>query len=70
MNEALRKARLDAKLTQFQVAELAGITYRSYQNYEYNQRLPDVIAGQQVANALGVPIGEIFPIDKLPRRGG
>ena len=51
-SEQLKKARLDAGLTQQQVAEAIGITNSTYCGYETGKRQPDVEKIRQIAKLL------------------
>ena len=61
MSELLKEARLKAGLTQAQVANLVGVTERSYQYHEAGRRTPNVYTGQRIAKALGVAAEDLFP---------
>ena len=61
MSELLKAARLKAGLTQLQVANLAGVTERSYQYHEAGKRTPNVYTGLRIAKALGVAVEDLFP---------
>ena len=50
----LRKERIEKGYTQKQFAELAGIPYSTYSNYENNNREPGREALEKIAAALGV----------------
>ena len=58
----LKMERIARKLTQKQVAELIGIKTRSYQAYENNVALPNVINLLQLADLFNVSIDELFEI--------
>lgn len=52
--ERLKEKRLGANLTQVQLAELAGVTSRTIQNYELGSRKPvHIEVVQRIADALG-----------------
>ncbi len=53
-NEKIRLLRREAGLTQRQVAEKIGVTYRTYQNYEAGASLPSGSVASKLAAALGV----------------
>lgn len=61
MSELLKEARLKAGLTQAQVANLVGVTERSYQYHEAGRRTPNVYTGQRIAEVLGVDVKDLFP---------
>lgn len=52
-------------LTQNQVSDIAKITLRSYQNYEYSKRIPKVNVSLAIAKALNSTVEELFSNDKL-----
>lgn len=53
-NEKLRLLRKNAGLTQRQVADAVGVTYRTYQNYEAGASSPSGDTASRLAAALGV----------------
>ena len=53
-NEKLRLLRKNAGLTQRQVADAVGVTYRTYQNYEAGASMPAGDTASRLAAALGV----------------
>ncbi len=60
-NERLRMLRKKAGLTQTELAEAAGSTMRSIQNYEAGKRYPQNIEiAKKLAAALGVTSGELL----------
>lgn len=59
-NENLRNARLQAGLSQIDLAEMAEISRRSYQRYEYGNYLPDVPVANRLCRILHVPYEELF----------
>lgn len=60
-NERLRMLRKKAGLTQTELAEAAGSTMRSIQNYEAGKRYPQNIdIAKKLATALGVTAGELL----------
>ena len=52
--EQLRKARIEAGLTQQQVADAMGITNSTYCGYETGKRQPDVQKIKQLSRILGI----------------
>lgn len=65
--ENLRKLR--GTRTQAEVAEMAGIPLRSYQNVEINGAIPQGPNLTAIAKALGVPETRLFLDDSLIDRG-
>lgn len=53
-NEKIRLLRREAGMTQRQVAEAIGVTYRTYQNYEAGASKPSGGVASRLAAALGV----------------
>ena len=52
--DRLREKRIEAKLTQAELAKLAGVTPRTIQNYELGNRKPsNMMVTQKLADALG-----------------
>ena len=49
-------------LTQIEIAKKSNITKRSYQRYEYGERVPDVYTAQLIAQVLHEPVEKLFPI--------
>ena len=67
--EFCRKIRLlrhEAGLTQRQVAEKIGVTYRTYQNYEAGASLPSGSVASKLAAALGVSADTLFRGSETP----
>lgn len=60
MNMALRAAREASGKTQSQVAELAEIAERMYQDYEYDKREPGVRTAIRIAQALDTTVEQLF----------
>lgn len=65
VNRQLKNRRDEMGLTQVQIADKAGVTERSYQRYEADERIPDVHTAQLIAHALNSTIEALFP---LPER--
>lgn len=63
----LRKARIRARLTQFDVAEEACISQEAYSRYERGERLPSVLMAIRIANILGVPIAKLRTLFRSDR---
>ena len=60
INSALKKARLNADLTQVEVANKVGISERAYQNYESGIRVPNAYIAQRIAKAVNSKVEELF----------
>lgn len=69
LGRALQRRRLERGLSQEQVAYAAGLSRYTYQKYEQGVSRPGSPANPSVrslmaiAQALGVPLGEILPAD-------
>jgi transcriptional regulator with XRE-family HTH domain len=77
MGERLQKLRHDRGLTQAQLAEQAGVPFRSLQSWEYGKRTMLFDAAVKLADALGITLDELAgrtaPAEgeagKKPRKG-
>lgn len=65
-NRKIRLLRHEAGLTQRQVAEKIGVTYRTYQNYEAGASLPSGSVASRLAAALGVSADTLFRGSETP----
>ncbi len=65
----LKRVREAKGLTQTKVAKKSNITKRSYQRYEYGERVPDVYTAQLIAQALYTPVEELFPLQASANAG-
>lgn len=52
LNTALKEARKRIGLTQEEAAKLSDVSYRAYQNYEAEERVPNVHAANRIARAV------------------
>ena len=59
MGERLQQLRQDRGLTQTRLAELAGVPFRSLQNWEYGRRTLLFDAAIKLADALGITLDEL-----------
>jgi transcriptional regulator with XRE-family HTH domain len=59
MGERLQKLRHERKLTQTQLAERAGVPFRSLQSWEYGTRTMLFDAAVKIADALGISLDEL-----------
>ncbi len=70
--ENLRTLREAKGLTQAAAAEVAGVAFRSYQNWEAGSREPRIDALKKLAEGLGVSVDELLadspPPTKKPKR--
>lgn len=66
----LKKIREIKGLTQIEIAKKSNITKRSYQRYEYGERVPDVYTAQLIAQALHTTVEELFPLPASANAGG
>lgn len=60
--EAIKKARIEAGLSQEKAADLVGIKVQSWQKYEYGEREPKECMLEKIAAALGVGIDKLCRI--------
>ena len=60
INSALKKARLNADLTQVEVANKVGISERAYQNYESGIRVPNAYIAQRIAKVVNSSVEALF----------
>ena len=59
--ERLRQKRIEAKLTQVQLAKMVGISLRTLQNYEAELRKPsNMVTVQKLADSLDTTIGYLL----------
>lgn len=60
VNEALRRARVEAGLTQAEMGERLGLTMAGYRQKEIGDRKITVEEGRKMADILGKSMDEIF----------
>jgi DNA-binding XRE family transcriptional regulator len=63
MNKELQKARGKAGMTLEEVADVAGISLRSYQRIEAGERWPRVDEALKIADVLKTTVEELWRID-------
>lgn len=63
----LKKLRTEKGITQKKMAEIIGIPYSTYSNYENNNREPNAQQIKKIADALGVRATEILGYDRESR---
>ena len=56
----LKELRKKRNLSQMQVAEALGISLRAYQNYEYNQREPNIEMINKLADYFNVTVDKLL----------
>lgn len=76
MNERINKAKFIAKkiktlrsaskMSQYQLAEISGITASAISQIESGNRIPSLIVGRKIANALHISISELTGDNALP----
>lgn len=64
----IKKMRIQKGLSQKKMAELLGIPYSTYSNYENNNRTPDVDTLMRIAAALDVEVWDLFGTDEKTAR--
>jgi transcriptional regulator with XRE-family HTH domain len=62
----IQRMRLSKGLSQSQLARLAGVPFRSLQNYEQGHRATPLEAAAKLAKALGVSIDALAPPVEIP----
>ncbi len=61
---SLKDLRNQAGLTQKEAAELFGLKYRTYQNYELGNTSPDMDTAAEFARYFNCTIGELFDLEE------
>src|SRR5262245_1479862 len=69
VGETLQRLRLDRGLSQSRLAALAGVPFRSLQNYEQGHRATPLEAAAKLAQALGVSLDVLAGIAPPPAEG-
>lgn len=59
-SENIKRLRTKRGLTQQKLADLAGLTVHSLRDYESSRRVPSLETMGQIADALGVKVGDLF----------
>ena len=59
----LREQRLRRYWTQIELAEKAGVDEVTICHIETGRTKPSLISQQRIADALGLEVGEVFPVD-------
>ncbi|MES5161064.1 helix-turn-helix transcriptional regulator [Fannyhessea vaginae] len=59
---SLRDKRKERKLTQMELAQMFGIGYKTYQNYENGRTSPTMEQAAQLARYFNCTIGELFDL--------
>lgn len=67
MRVALREARLQAGLTQAELARRAGLTRSAYTNIEKGNKHPSLVTALRISQVLGKRVEELFVEDVFPR---
>lgn len=62
IGESIRSYRKAAKLTQSQLACASNTSLMSIRRYESNERIPDIVQLQKIAEALKIPLVELLGI--------
>lgn len=60
VNNRLKLARENAGKTQLEISKEIGVSCAQYQNYEYEENLPNVKTAIKIAKALGCTVEELF----------
>ena len=64
LGEQIRAARQEKKLSQLALAILSGVSKSYLSDLENGRRNPSVLLLARIADALGVPLGDLFPKGK------
>lgn len=56
----IKKARLNADMSQEMLAKAAGVSRISIARYESGERIPDVVTAAKIANALGCKVDDLI----------
>lgn len=63
MNNKIRIARAEARLTQQQLAEAAGVSRQTINAIESGKFVPSTVLALKMARIFGKPVEEIFSLD-------
>lgn len=63
----IKAVRQSKGYTQKQVAELSGIPYSTYSNYENNNREPSITQLKKIAGALEIPVNDLLTFERLEK---
>ena len=64
MNNKIRIARAEARLTQQQLAEAAGVSRQTINAIESGKFVPSTVLALKMARIFGKPVEEIFSLDE------
>ncbi len=63
LGKLFKQRREEKKLTQQELADLIGVTYKAISNWEHGRRLPDYSLLAKVCDALSISLDEIFKME-------
>lgn len=63
MNNTVKEERIKKQLTQFQLAELIGVSRQTIFSIEVNKYVPSVILSLKLAKVFGKRVEEIFKLE-------
>ena len=66
---SLKTKRVERGLTQREAAEIFGLKYRTYQNYENGVTSPDMDTAAAFARYFGCTIGDLFDLEEGAHKG-
>lgn len=66
---SLKTKRVERGLTQREAAEIFGLKYRTYQNYENGVTSPDMDTAASFARYFGCTIGDLFDLEEGANKG-
>lgn len=74
MTEALanriRVYRAERRISQAELAEAIGVSRKTISTIEVGRFVPSTIIALKLAEYFGVPVEEIFRLNRIPRAGG
>ena len=63
MNNKIRVARAEARMTQQQLAEAAGVSRQTINSIEQAKYVPSALLAMKIARYFGKPVEEIFSLE-------
>ena len=69
MNNTLKNKRIEKKLTQAKLAQMANISERQYRRIETGEQTPSVEVALLLAKALHTTVEKLFPLQRLQTLG-
>ncbi|MDE7248868.1 MAG: helix-turn-helix domain-containing protein, partial [Lachnospiraceae bacterium] len=63
IGSAIKKLRMDRKVTQEEIAEYLGISFQAVSKWETGTTMPDITLLPKIADFFGVRIDDLFSVD-------